>query len=176
MIYQIATITGYLTVLLRVFYPIHPLLLPPLAILHFPPLDSDMFLSSFQSCAQAPSWSTLFGWFALISQTIGAIECMRSMTLVDFRMALKKLYKGKEKEVTSTAPTLDDRWLMSKCTESNILSLVKEDLLQSRSIVFWRSALGHRRPYEQTDEVVAFTPFVERGFAVPTCNFIRGLL
>jgi len=91
-------------------------------------------------------------------------------------MALEKLYKGKEKEVTSTAPTLDDRWLMSKCIESNILSLVKEDVIQSRSIVFWRSALGHRRPYEQTDEVVAFTPFVERGFAVPTCNFIRGLL
>jgi hypothetical protein len=50
--------------------------------------------------------------------------------------------KGREKETTSKTPSLDDRWLTTKCTESDILSLVDECLLQPWSIVKWRYAFS----------------------------------
>jgi len=106
-----------------------------------------------------------------------APECMRSKRLVEFRMAPKRSSsKGKEKGAANSAPTLDDGWLASKCTESNILSLVDEYLLQPHSVVQWRPALGHSRLFEQTDEMVAFIPFIESGFGVPTCYFFCSLL
>ena len=67
-------------------------------------------------------------------------------------------------------------WKKCKLSKSIIASLVEECLIQSRAIVQWRSAEGEDKPYEGTNEIVLFWSFVERGLAVPTSNFFRGLL
>ena len=58
---------------------------------------------------------------------------------------------------------MGDGWKTSKCSETNIVSLVDECLLQSLTIIQWRSAEGH-------------DPFVERGLAISICDFLQGLL
>ena len=98
---------------------------------------------------------------------------MREKRPVTFRMAPKKSTKGKDVE---PEPTRDEGWLPSKCAESDLQSLVKEGLLHSRSVVQWRPALGHIRPYENTGEIVAFAPYFERGLGLPCSNFFSGLL
>ena len=36
--------------------------------------------------------------------------------------------------------------------------------------------MGHGRPFEKTSKIVLFKAFVERGLAIPACEFLRGLL
>ena len=73
-------------------------------------------------------------------------------------MAPKKSTKGKG---AATEPTLDEEWNTSKCSQSNLESLVSQGLLVPRSIIQWRPALGLDHPYEITGEVVAFTSYLE---------------
>ena len=61
---------------------------------------------------------------------------MRVKRPVTFHMAPKKSTKGKEAEIR---PTRDEGWLPSKCTESDLESLVKQGFLHSRSVVQWSS-------------------------------------
>ena len=97
---------------------------------------------------------------------------MRAKRSVNFRIAPNKLTgKGKEKEVASSVPSLDDGWVMSKFIESDIQSLVDECLLQSRETLKWWSALGHTRPFEETNEIVLFLSFFQHGFGIPTTDF-----
>ena len=51
---------------------------------------------------------------------------------VDFRMALKKATKGKG---AVAEPTRDEGWNTSKCSQSDLESLVKQGLLVPRSTV-----------------------------------------
>ena len=90
---------------------------------------------------------------------------MRGKRSLNFRMAAKKSTgKGKEKEAArSRAPSLDDGWLASKCTESDILSLVDECLLQHQETIKWRSALGHTRPFKETNEIVSLLLLLNAG-------------
>ena len=53
---------------------------------------------------------------------------------------------------------------------------MEDRLLLSRAIVQWCSAKDHDRPYEGTNEIVMFYPFVRRGLTVPTFDFLWGLL
>ena len=69
-----------------------------------------------------------------------------------------------------------DGWKKSKLSEAGILSLVSRRLLQSRALVQWQPAEGHGRPFEKTSEIVLFKAFVERGLALPACDFLWGLL
>ena len=69
-----------------------------------------------------------------------------------------------------------DGWKKSKLSEVAISSLVSRHLLQSRALIKWQSAEGHRRPSEKTLEIILFKAFVERGLAIPACDFLRGLL
>ena len=69
-----------------------------------------------------------------------------------------------------------DGWKKSKLSESVISSLVSRHLLQSRTLIQWRSAEGHARPFEKTSKIVLFKDFVERGLAIPVCDFLQGLL
>jgi len=69
-----------------------------------------------------------------------------------------------------------DGWKKSKLSETKISSLVSRHLLQPRSIVQWQSAEGHIRPFEKVAEAILFKSFIERGLAIPICNFLRGLL
>ena len=66
--------------------------------------------------------------------------------------------------------------MKSKFLESDIGSLVDDCLLQSRAIIQWQSAEGHERPYERATELVMFKAFLERGLAIPVCDFLQGLL
>jgi len=69
-----------------------------------------------------------------------------------------------------------DGWKKSKLSEAAISSLVSRHLLQSRALIQWQSAEGHGRPFEKTFEIVLFKAFVERGLAIPACDFLRSLL
>jgi len=69
-----------------------------------------------------------------------------------------------------------DGWKKSKLSEAAISSLVSRHLLQSRALIQWQSAEGHGRPFEKTFEIVFFKAFVERGLAIPACDFLRSLL
>ena len=69
-----------------------------------------------------------------------------------------------------------DGWKKSKLSKSVISSLVSRHLLQSKTLIQWQSAEGHERPFEKTSEIFLFKAFVERGLAVPVCDFLRGLV
>jgi len=98
---------------------------------------------------------------------------MRVKRSVDFRMAPKKATKGNG---AAAEPTRDEGWNTSKCSQSDLESLVKQGFLAPRSIIQWRPALGRDHPYENTGEVVAFTSFLERGLGFPCSSFFSGLL
>ena len=85
---------------------------------------------------------------------------MRVKRSVDFRMAPKKATKGKG---VAAEPTRDEGWNTSKCSQSDLDSLVLQGLLVPKSVIQWRPALGLDHPYENTGEIVAFTSFLERG-------------
>ena len=88
-------------------------------------------------------------------------------------MAPKKATKGKS---AVAEPTCDESWNTSKCSQSDLESLVKHGLLVPRSTVQGRPALGRDHLYENTGEVVAFTSFLERGLGFPCSSFFFGLL
>ena len=92
--------------------------------------------------------------------------------LVTFRMTPKK----SKRQVSEREATLADGWKKSKLSESVISSLVSRHLLQSKALIQWQSAEGHERSFEKTSEIVLFKAFVERGLAIPICDFLRGLL
>jgi hypothetical protein len=92
---------------------------------------------------------------------------------VDFWMAPKKEVKGKGVVVE---PTQEEGCNTTKCSQSDLESLVKQDLLSPRSVVLLHPALGKDHPYENTGEVVAFTSFLERGLGFPCSSFFSGLL
>ena len=69
-----------------------------------------------------------------------------------------------------------DGWKKSKLSKVAISSLVSRRLLQSRTLIQWQPAEAHGRPFERTSEIVLFKAFVERGLALPACDFLRGLL
>ena len=77
---------------------------------------------------------------------------------VDFRMALKKSSKGKG---AATESAHEEGWNTSKCSESDLETLVSAGLLVPRSVVQWRPALGEDRPYENTGKIIAFTSYLE---------------
>jgi hypothetical protein len=88
-------------------------------------------------------------------------------------MAPKKSSKGKGAD---SEPTREEGWMASKCSESDLGSLVSAGLLLEKSVIQWRPALGEDRPYENTGEVIAFTPCLERGLGFPCSFFFSGLL
>ena len=98
---------------------------------------------------------------------------MRVKRSVDFRMASKKSSKGK---VVAAEPTREEGWVASKCSESDLKTLVSAGLLPEKSIIQWRPALGEDRPYENTGEIVSFVPYLERGLGFPCLFFFSGLL
>ena len=98
---------------------------------------------------------------------------MRMKRSVDFRMAPKKSTKGKG---AATEPTREEGWIGSKCSESDLETLVSAGLLPEKSVIQWCPALGEDRPYENTSEIVAFVPYLERGLGLPCSFFFSGLL
>ena len=83
---------------------------------------------------------------------------MRVKRSVDFRMAPKKSSKGKG---VAAEPTREEGWVATKCSESDLESLVSAGLLLEESVIQWRPALGEDRLYENTGEIIAFIPYLE---------------
>ena len=82
-------------------------------------------------------------------------------------MAPKKSSKGKG---VAAELAHEEGWNTSKCSEADLETLVLAGLLVPRSVVQWRLALGKDHPYENTGEIVAFAPYLERGLGFP-CLF-----
>jgi len=97
---------------------------------------------------------------------------MHEKRLVTFRMAPKK----SKRQMSEKEATMADGWKKSKLSEAAISSLVSRRLLQSRALFQWQPAESHGRLFERTSEIVLLKAFVERGLALPTCDFLRGLL
>ena len=98
---------------------------------------------------------------------------MRMKRSVDFRMAPKKSSKGNG---AAAEPARAEGWMASKCSKSDLGSLVSAGHLPEKSVIQWRSSLGEDRPYENTGEIVAFTSYLERGLGFPCSFFFSGLL
>jgi hypothetical protein len=87
-------------------------------------------------------------------------------------MAPKKINQKELKE----AQAATSEWSISKCSRHHLANLVLGGLLQERNLINWRLALRDPFPMENVDEIVSFCSFSERGLALPTCSFFRGLL
>jgi hypothetical protein len=87
--------------------------------------------------------------------------------------ATGKVEKRRKKE--EAKPTESD-WSYSKCSRNDLLHLAKEGLLQEQHLVWWCSSFSEPYPRKNVDEAVLFQHFIERGLALPTSNFFRGLL
>jgi hypothetical protein len=88
-------------------------------------------------------------------------------------MAPKRSEKdGKKKE--SQLPSRE--WTQSKCSNNDLTRLVSEGLLQEKSLVNWHPSFRDPLPMENVDKIVTFYYFAERGLALPSCSFFRGLL
>jgi len=98
---------------------------------------------------------------------------MHVKRFVDFRMAPKKSSKGKG---VAAEPTREEGWVASKCSESNLETLVSAGLLLEKSVIQWRPALGEDRPNENTGEIIDFAPYFEQRLGLPCSNFFFGLL
>jgi len=98
---------------------------------------------------------------------------MRVKRSVDFRMAPKKATKGKG---AAAEPTQEEGWNISKCSQSDLETLVSHGLLLPRSVIQWRPALEKDHPYKNTGEIVTFTSYLERGLGFPCSSFFSGLL
>jgi hypothetical protein len=78
--------------------------------------------------------------------------------------------KGKESQPPS------GEWTYSKCSNNELMNLVSEGLLQEKSLVNWCPSFRELLPMENIDEIVSFYHFSERGLALPSRSFFRGLL
>jgi hypothetical protein len=60
--------------------------------------------------------------------------------------------------------------------ESKIPKLVANHFLLDRAVLQWCPAIGGDILTPNTNEIVVFSSFFQRGFGLPACNFLRGLL
>jgi hypothetical protein len=84
--------------------------------------------------------------------------------------------KSEIEEMKKDAEPLTTGWTHSKCSLNNLNKLVSEGLLQEKNLVNWRPSFREPFPMENVDEIITFLHFAERGLALPTCSFFRGLL
>jgi hypothetical protein len=74
-------------------------------------------------------------------------------------------------------PNPAKEWKKSKLKTEDLLSLVNSGFLREKEMNLWRPTSGDPYPMEKnSDEIPMFARFVERGLAVPTSNFFKGLL
>jgi hypothetical protein len=60
--------------------------------------------------------------------------------------------------------------------ESEIHQLVVNYFLLDRVMLQWRPAVGEDIPTPNTQEIVVFSSFFQRGFGLPACDFLHRLL
>ena len=67
-------------------------------------------------------------------------------------------------------------WKPSSVKHEDLEKLVDAGLLQPQTITFWRADPGAVWPFNEHYEIMVFTSFYERRFAMPAHDFLRGLL
>jgi hypothetical protein len=78
---------------------------------------------------------------------------------------------------SSPHPNPAKEWKKSKLKIEDLLALVNSGFLGEKEMDMWRAATGDPYPMEKNpDEVLMFSRFVERGLALPTSDFFKGLL
>jgi hypothetical protein len=60
--------------------------------------------------------------------------------------------------------------------EDELLVLVGKYLLPNRVVIQWKLTKGEDIPTPNTNEIVVLSSFFQRGFGLPTCEFLCGLL
>jgi hypothetical protein len=74
-------------------------------------------------------------------------------------------------------PNPTKEWKKSKLKTEDLLALVNSGFLREKEMDLWHPAAGDPYPMEKNpDEIPMFARFVERGLAVPTSDFFKGLL
>jgi hypothetical protein len=99
---------------------------------------------------------------------------MRTKPLVTFRSKCIGFEEGKMERAPIPDPSTI--WEASTVMKEQIQSLADRGLLRPKSQVGWRPAAGEEFPTEGTGETVVFLAHIKRGFGVPACNFLCGLL
>jgi hypothetical protein len=85
--------------------------------------------------------------------------------------------QGSSPPTSPLHPNLAKEWKKSKMKTEDLLALVNSEFLQEKEMDMWRAAAGDPYPMEKNpDEVPMFARFVERGLALPTSDFFKGLL
>jgi hypothetical protein len=64
----------------------------------------------------------------------------------------------------------------SSTDEGELLKLIENHLLPNRAILQWRPTKDEDIPTPNTNEIVVSTSFLQCGFGLPSCDFLRGLL
>jgi hypothetical protein len=65
----------------------------------------------------------------------------------------------------------------SKVKTEDLLALLNSGFIREKEVGMWRAAAGDPYPIEKAeDEIPMFARFVERGLALPACDFFKGLL
>jgi hypothetical protein len=64
----------------------------------------------------------------------------------------------------------------STIDEGEILKLVEDHLLPPRALLQWRPAKGKDIPTPNTQEIVVWKSFFQRGFGIPNRDFFHGFL
>jgi hypothetical protein len=74
-------------------------------------------------------------------------------------------------------PNPNKEWKKSKAKTEDLLALLNSGFLREKEVNMWRAAAGDPYPMEKNpDEIPMFARFVERGLALPTSDFFKGLL
>lgn len=90
-------------------------------------------------------------------------------------MALKKNTAAVEKKAPKPV-RLDEEWSPSVMDKPALEKLVEAGLLKDEGTAGWRPAAGELYPMPNTNELVVFEGFFERGFGVPIHPFLRKLI
>jgi hypothetical protein len=99
---------------------------------------------------------------------------MRTKSLVTFRSKCIGYEEGKMEKASIPDPSTV--WKTSTVTEEQIQSLVDHGLLRPKAQDGWRPVAGEKFLTKGTDETVVFLAHIERGFGIPTGDFLHGLL
>jgi hypothetical protein len=79
--------------------------------------------------------------------------------------------------VSLPRPNPNQEWKKSKAKTEDPLALLNSGFLREKEVDMWRAAVGDLYPMEKnSDEILMFTRFAERGLALPSSDFFKGLL
>jgi hypothetical protein len=85
--------------------------------------------------------------------------------------------RGSTPPVSPPRPNPNKEWKKSKAKTEDLLAMLNNGFLREKEVDMWRAAAGDPYPMEKNlEEIPMFTRFVERGLALPSSNFFKGLL